>query len=420
MNISFYKNIKKYTDNNVINKGLLKLIETVNKETLIKIDNLLFLLSPNNSSLKDLIFLISDLEASNNKYNFNYIIDIAKNSGLKTTLKTLKKLLQESSPVIPKIKNSKKNTKEQKTNQAIIKELDFKGDFFKSCPCTPDAVHCGYQVLSPAFGCKFNCSYCFLNFYQEDRKEITIFKNSNKLIDELKEFSKNNSKPVRIGTGEFTDSFAIKELDEINKKLLDLLPSMPHVVLEFKSKSENIGVFLNYKNPPRNAVISWSINPQRIIDLEEDKTISLKKRINLMKKISEKYYVGMHFDPMFMENELLEDYKRTIKDIFSNIPADKVAWISLGGYRFTENLKINTLKKSNGSKWYFGRYFEKSWDNKFRYPEKHRVYFYKEIAKTIKQYGNISVYMCMESENVWEKTKPEIDISVLDKLAILV
>ena len=41
-----------------------------------------------------------------------------------------------------------------------------KGRFFEPCPGTPDYICCGYYVLNTAVGCPYDCTYCYLNTYQ--------------------------------------------------------------------------------------------------------------------------------------------------------------------------------------------------------------------------------------------------------------
>ncbi|MDR2772991.1 MAG: hypothetical protein LBB93_05945, partial [Elusimicrobiota bacterium] len=41
-----------------------------------------------------------------------------------------------------------------------------KHDFFKQCPCSVDAVRCGYGIMNIGMGCPYECSYCFLQGYQ--------------------------------------------------------------------------------------------------------------------------------------------------------------------------------------------------------------------------------------------------------------
>jgi len=38
-------------------------------------------------------------------------------------------------------------------------------DYFKKCPCTKNAIGCGYQILNVGFGCIYDCTYCYLQEY---------------------------------------------------------------------------------------------------------------------------------------------------------------------------------------------------------------------------------------------------------------
>ncbi|MBU2530292.1 MAG: hypothetical protein KKD35_04550, partial [Elusimicrobia bacterium] len=56
-----------------------------------------------------------------------------------------------------------KDYSQRQKNLFIINE---NYDFFKKCPCTKSVIRCGYHVLNLGFGCPFECSYCFIQEYQ--------------------------------------------------------------------------------------------------------------------------------------------------------------------------------------------------------------------------------------------------------------
>jgi len=278
------------------------------------------------------------------------------------------------------------------------------GTFLRRCPCSPGRLDCSYHVLSPAMGCPFDCSYCFLNFYMPERK-IIIHSNLDKMISELRTFlddDKTNEFP-RIGTGEFMDSMALKELDDVNKELIDIIKKYPNAVMEFKTKSSRIEPFLKQKGHP-NIVLSWSLNPQWIIDKEEKGAASLEQRLNAAKEAYKNgYSLAFHFDPIFMEQETLPEYKNLVDTIFRTIDANAVKWFSLGGFRYTEDLKHAILKKNNGAKWYLGEEYVRCSDGKYRFPKTLRTKFYNELGNKIKEYKDIRTYMCMEEEPIWDR-----------------
>ena len=208
---------------------------------------------------------------------------------------------------------------------------------------------------------------------------------------------------LRFGTGEFVDSLAIKELIPVNMELAKIISTRPNAVIEFKTKSTNIEAFLGIP-AQENVVLSWSLNPQGIIDKEEKGTSSIEERLSAAKAIVEHgYSIALHLDPIFMLENTLDDYLELIDRIFTIIPARSVKWLSLGGFRYIDELKIAILENNKGKKRFLGEEYIKCEDGKFRYPKFLRLKFYNEIGKKIKQKGDIKIYLCMEGPSLWKE-----------------
>ncbi|MCX6112337.1 MAG: radical SAM protein [Proteobacteria bacterium] len=277
-----------------------------------------------------------------------------------------------------------------------------KGGFIKPCPCSPGRLGCDYYIIAPGTGCPFNCSYCFLNFYSKS-KDIILYSNTDKMYREFVAFIDNKkNKPLRFGTGEFIDSLAVKELDSVNLELAKIIKQRPNIVIEFKTKSSNIDTFL--KIPAQdNIILSWSLNPQWIINEEEKGTASLEERLYAAKEIvAHGYSIALHLDPIFMTENTLDDYLELVDKTFSIIPAKSVKWLSMGGFRYVEDLKLAILENNNGKKWFLGEEYIKCEDGKFRYPKFLRLKFYNRIGEKIKQKGAIKTYLCMEGAQLWK------------------
>ena len=287
------------------------------------------------------------------------------------------------------------------SKKIIYKEK--KGSFIKPCPCSPGRLSCNYYIIAPGMGCPFNCSYCFLNFYSKE-KNITIYSNVDRMYSELIDFiDTRKDEHLRFGTGEFIDSLAIKELDKVNIELVKIIKTRPNAVIEFKTKSTNIEAFLNIP-AQKNIILSWSLNPQWIIDKEEKGTSSLEERLCAAKKVIDYgYSIALHLDPIFMTENTLEDYLELIDRVFTIIPAKSVKWLSMGGFRYIDDLKIAILENNNGKKWFLGEEYMKGEDGKFRYPKFLRLKFYNEIGHRIRQKGEVKVYLCMEGPSLWKE-----------------
>ena len=353
----------------------------------------------NEATMRMLLHKVSDLYCSGLLINEEKFFQIIQESGIKTAISKLEMLSYRNSDLKQKIEDQ-----DYKSEQ--IKIVEYKGDYIKSCPCSPGCLSCNYFILVPGIGCPFDCSYCFLKFYNKN-DFIAVYNDYDRIMKKLGSFMKKaNGRQVRIGTGEFTDSLAIDELVPLNKLLLNFLEKYPNLIIEFKTKSNKIDLFVNRDFAPKNAVLAWSLNPQEIIDMEEHGACSLEERLVAMEAIVEKgYSLALHLDPIFMKKELYQSYLKLIEKVFSRIDIKKVKWLSMGGFRFNEALKISILERNNGKKWYLGTDFERSNDGKYRYPDKIRKFFYEGIANKIKEYGNTKIYMCMEDELMWEEVE---------------
>ena len=113
----------------------------------------------------------------------------------------------------------------------------------------------------------------------------------------------------------------------------------PNATLELKTKSKNIENLLNLEHKG-HTVVSWSVNPQELIDIFEPGTASLEERISAAKRVAEAdYRLAFHLDPLIYHENWKKNYFDLIDMIFQNIPSDKVSWISTGTFRYTPALK---------------------------------------------------------------------------------
>jgi spore photoproduct lyase len=282
--------------------------------------------------------------------------------------------------------------------QPVIFLIKEKWDFLKPCPCTKVHLSCGYWILNLGFGCPFDCSYCFLQCYA-NFPGIILPANIEDFFTEFDAVYKKLKKPIRIGTGEFCDSLALDEITEYSTKLIPYFKDK-NVFFELKTKSNKIANLLKI-TPSKNIVISWSLNPESLIEQEEVATASLKERLLAAKTIQQKgYNIAFHFDPIIYSENWSQLYKQAVEGLYSNLKPP-FSWISLGTLRSHRSLKaINELRfpKSNI---FYGELFI-SEDKKLRYPSFLRRKIYENMIEWIKLHDRQSpVYLCMENKGMW-------------------
>ena len=288
-------------------------------------------------------------------------------------------------------------------NKNILLIKKYKGDFLKACPCSPDIICCGYYVLQNAENCHLNCTYCFLHEYSKT-KSMIVYSNINKMFDELSLIlDKNKDKFYRIGTGEFSDSLAIDDITEISKLIVPFFAEYKNALLELKTKSTNIKnvLGLNHKN---RTVISWSVNPDRVICEEERLSPNLEERLKAAETCVENgYKIGFHFDPVIYYQEWEKDYRDTLEKIFNSISAKNIIWISIGTFRYVPDLKDTIRKKFPFSKIIYGEHILCA-DGKMRYIKPLRIDIYNKMLLWIREYSeDVFVYLCMETKEIWKK-----------------
>lgn len=284
----------------------------------------------------------------------------------------------------------------------IVKE---KYDFIKACPCTQKAVACGYDILNIGFGCPYECVYCFLQGYQ-NFPGIIIPANIKDYLKNFKLKEKNSGlfETFRIGSGEFTDSLVFDEITGFSIEIIDYFTKYPNVNFEFKTKSKNIKNILDTK-PSSNIVISWSLNPEKIIKENEFYTVSLKERIESASKCAiAGFSVGFHFDPIIYYDGWQKDYEDVINKIFENVLAKSIKWISLGTLRMTPDLKKVIENRFPQNK-ILDSELILGYDGKLRYNTDTRILIYNKMIELVKlKSKTTTVYLCMEPKDIWSKS----------------
>ncbi len=312
--------------------------------------------------------------------------------------------------IINSFKETEKKFDIKKYNQRakkiyLIKE---KFDFIKKCPCTKSCISCGYYVINLGFGCPMECEYCFLQSYQNFDGIILPVNPADFVKKIIYQFNNTNSK-IRIGSGEFTDSLIYDDVTEYSYEIANLLKEKENIIFEFKTKTKNIYNF--FKIPPqKNIVVSYSLNPQKIIDITEHYTASLKERILSMKDLTEYgYYTAIHFDPIIIMENWEELYKYTIDEIFSIIDKDKILWISLGTFRFKPETKIIIEDRFKENK-ILDAELILDFDRKLRYPYELRKNAYSHIINILrtKKFSG-KIYLCMEEAKMWKDLNLDIN-----------
>ena len=303
-----------------------------------------------------------------------------------------------------KLKSSKIKYKEidklntQRPKPRRVELNDQNNEVFGMCPVASEkTVCCNLMTIDAVQGCSLGCSYCSIQTFYSDGK-ISIDKN---LAEKLANIPLDPNKKYHIGSGQSSDSLAIGNREGVLDAQLDFARSKSNIILEFKTKSNNISHLLKTEIP-RNVFVSWSLNPQIFIDNEEHGTASLEQRLNSAKKLSDKgVLVGFHFHPIVYYEGYENDYKNIVKKVMSMFHPSQVAMISMGTLTFIKPA-INKLR-STGLKSKVLQIPMEDAVGKSSYTKEVKKEIFSNVYNEFSPWHkDLFFYLCMEESSIWE------------------
>lgn len=280
-----------------------------------------------------------------------------------------------------------------------------RGTVVKACQGMGDDVCCHYLTISLGTNCHFDCTYCILQDYLKNNPIMTIYTNIDEILLALETFLQTKPKTVfRVGTGELADSLALDAITGYAVDLVQFAAGQKNLILELKTKSKCIANLLGLDHRGKT-VVSWSLNPQSTIDLEEHKTASLDARLAAARQVANcGYPVGFHLDPLLALDDWKQEYAGLVERLAAEFKPREIAWISLGSLRYTPGLKAVTEERFPKSRIHLAELFPTA-DGKIRYFRKIREELYAHVKNLVERaFPKVPHYLCMETTKVWENT----------------
>lgn len=285
----------------------------------------------------------------------------------------------------------------------------FKGEFFKRCPGSkPGLACCNYYVLNWGLQCDFNCSYCYLQSFINS-PVTTLYTNIEDAVNELKTIATEGAGiNLRIGTGEVVDSLSLDPLTLYSQTLIRFFRTVPNWQLEFKTKSSYVDQFLQEPHS-KNVIVSWSINPQLIIENEEHLTASLMQRLASAKKcIKNGFKIAFHIDPVIWHPQWKASYSQLVETILEQFSPEDLSYLSIGALRYQKEQR-HMIRERFGTKSLSlsGEMFPSS-DGKLRYDFTLRTEMYNFILERFKNHSaKWKIFICMETPEAWLSAEAE-------------
>ncbi len=295
------------------------------------------------------------------------------------------------------------------------------GSFFKYCPGSRTKgenanICCNYFVINFASNCHMECSYCYLQAYL-NFPYMVVHANVEDLTEELESaLAASPGSFFRIGTGELADSLALDAVTGYAQRLVEFFAAKNNAVLELKTKTDCVEGLLGLEHNGRT-VVAWSMNTRYVQEQEEHKTATIEARLRAARKCADAgYKLGFHFDPLVHYPDWEIDYRLLVGEIFETVPAEAIAWFSIGALRMTSGLRDTMRSRFPGSFLPLGELVPCP-DGKLRYAKSIRTRMYLRVLEWIRARASAStgLYACMERPEVWSRvfqTSPPADSEI--------
>jgi spore photoproduct lyase len=294
--------------------------------------------------------------------------------------------------------NYKDFPKYDNSRKISFETIQKKGVALGACPVASEGTRCcNLLTLDAVESCGFDCSYCSIqSFYNQNK--IGFDKDFKQKLQNLK---LDPNQTYHIGTGQSSDSLMWGNKDGILDALFEFARKNPNVILELKTKSDNIK-YLEQNDVPKNIVVTWSLNTQTIIDNEEHLTASLEQRISSARTLANKgVLVGFHFHPIVVYENYLQEYEDIYKKLLDNFSANEVVLISLGTLTFIKPV-IQKLRQRELKSKILQMPFE-TINGKQSYSIEQKKQMFKHAYDSFKPWhGKVYFYMCMEAHSLWK------------------
>ncbi|MBN2626128.1 MAG: DNA repair photolyase [Spirochaetales bacterium] len=290
----------------------------------------------------------------------------------------------------------------------VFEEIKDDRNILGSCPVASVKTRCcNLMTLDAVFRCGFDCSYCSIqSFYSQGR--ISFHGN---LREKLRAVEKtlDRERLYHIGTGQSSDSlmwgnYQTGSDQGLLEELIDFAERNPRVILELKSKSDNLTwIERNRSAIPFNVVFTWSLNPPAVISHEERGTASLEHRLGAARKAADMGLpVGFHFHPMVHYRGGREDYAALFARVQALFSPDETVLVSLGTLTFIKPV-LKKIRSRSFSSQILRMPLEET-AGKFSYPRQVKEDLFRFAYHSFEAWHDRDVffYLCMEDPELWE------------------
>jgi spore photoproduct lyase len=267
-----------------------------------------------------------------------------------------------------------------------------------------------FKLVPVSNGCPYFCTYCYLAYvYRDYQPFIKVNLNYARMFDEIRATAFQAGGVVTFNMGEMLDSLALDRVTLLVERLVPFFGRLSDAYLMLLTKSANVEGLLRVA-PNARTLVSWSLNPQRVIERYEIGAASLEERINAARRCREHgYRIRLRIDPGILYDGWQSDYGELIRKSLAVLEPEN---ITLGMLRLLPG-HFALARQAYGSRaGALGEtgLSERASDGKLRYPFPRRLEFYRSLIDAIRSFNErLSIGLCRETPDIWSSLNHRCD-----------
>lgn len=200
-----------------------------------------------------------------------------------------------------------------------------------------------FYYTSSGMNCLFDCEYCYLKGMYPSGN-LLLFLNMEEIFREVEELLLQH--PVYLCVSYDTDLLAMEEIFPYGAMWAEFVKRHPDLSIEIRTKSGALGYWKEIKevfergekaDARARMIFAFTLSPEYIIREYEHRTGSLGARLKSIRAgLALGFPVRICFDPMIFCMDWQEQYEAMLKEVFRELPMEKIRDVSIGSFRISE------------------------------------------------------------------------------------
>lgn len=313
------------------------------------------------------------------------------------------------SPPLPKLKVHYKEYSLLNGKRKVLVERVNDGSIITRFAKTPlpkgqhDIICPHFLELKWAYGCPYDCSWCYLKgtFRFRPEGKRPVIKEYEKIELHTRVFLEECDTPEILNTGEIADSL-MNEGDSkpFSKFIIPIFETQKRHKVLFLTKSSKIKNLLSLKSH-NQVIMSFSVNAVPVADRWE-KAPKVTKRIEAAQKLDDNgFEVRIRIDPMVPIENWKKHYLHLVDFIFERFIPERITLGSLRGLQ-------STINGSTDKSWVKYLSENSNWGRKVNSGLRNQMYL-ALIEHLKEKYNYEKVALCKETVGMWKMLKMDFN-----------